>query len=178
MAKFWLDLLAFWCRGFPGVLRNKAGVFCGKDECKFRMAKGEGAVALPGTFQVTPVDWFIRNLGQILTLGMGGVIRAPLKEFELLGIDCDTLKALEYLYGREAVTFDAVMRFLNRRGYTACLTDPERHLGWTKVTTVMRRADGEFLGPEDGEEDGPGRPSFRKYIIVSGALRAAGEDAL
>eukprot|EP00803_Ostreobium_quekettii_P008633 evm.model.scf_103EXC.1 EVM.evm.TU.scf_103EXC.1 scf_103EXC:23534-24753(-) len=171
--RFWLDLLTFWARGLGGVIRNKANIFCGQDECKFRMAKGAGSVALPDTFQVVPVDRLIRNLGQILTLGMGGVLRAPIKEFQLLGIDCETLKALEYLFGSGPVSLQSVMDFLGRRGYDQCLQDPDRRLGWTKVTTVMMRADGE----EGGVGGSGGEPSFRKYIIVSGALRVAGTDA-
>ncbi|CAD7696820.1 unnamed protein product [Ostreobium quekettii] len=131
----------FISRSFRSI-RSKFLIFCGKDECRFRAVRKEGENdAPPSKFRASASDKLIRNLGQVATLGVGGVMRKPLKTFELVGVDGDTLNALAEWSSRTSTNFEGIMKFLEARGYERFLTDADRSLGWTSAVVVMRKTE-------------------------------------
>jgi len=129
----------FVSRSFRSI-KSKFLIFCGKDECTFRAAKPVGDDdAPPNRFRASTSDKFIRNLGQVATLGVGGVMRKPMKTFELVGVDSDTLNALTEWSSKTSTNFEGIMKFLEARGYEKFLTDADRSLGWTSAMVVMRK---------------------------------------
>ncbi|CAD7696823.1 unnamed protein product [Ostreobium quekettii] len=152
------------------LVKNKFDIFCGEDKCRFRPAAGPkaqpasptgpsarapgpaGDGSSPDTYEALGSDKALRNLGQIATLGVGGALRRPVKSFQILGVDQSTLAALAASVGHAGATFEEIMAFLGSRHYVAWMTDDDRRLGWTRVTVVMKREDGE--GEEEGGSNG------------------------
>ncbi|CAD7696824.1 unnamed protein product [Ostreobium quekettii] len=130
------------------ALRSKAAVFMGEDTCRFRMASGGGRGAAQETFIAVRSDRLVRNLGQVATLGMGGLFRQPLQQFRLVGVDAETLDALRRVCAGRGATFNMVMVFLELRGYAQYMEATGRKLGWRSTVAFMRR---EGAGPAGRE---------------------------
>jgi len=127
------------------TVKAKIQVFFGRDKCRFRPCPSSSS-AFP-IFEAVPYDRVTRDLGVILTLGVGGVLgKRPLRRFQLAGVDDRDLRALGLSCGEDALTFDGVMAFLRDRGYDARRVVEDRSALWCRVVVVMRKRGGVCAG--------------------------------
>eukprot|EP00803_Ostreobium_quekettii_P008638 evm.model.scf_103EXC.7 EVM.evm.TU.scf_103EXC.7 scf_103EXC:78994-80492(-) len=161
------------------AVKAKLQVFAGRDKCRFRPASPASPI-----FEAVPSDRVARDLGVILTLGVGGVLgKPPLRRFQLAGVDDRDLRALGLSCGEDALTFDGVMAFLKDRGYDARRVEEDRSALWCRVVVVMRKRGGSWgacgaLGRGDAfvrvvPGDGPGGPDEGARGPTAPGLRPA-----
>ncbi|CAD7696666.1 unnamed protein product [Ostreobium quekettii] len=121
-----------------GVIKAKICVMCGEDRCRFRMSAKPSVGKLPDTFEAITSDVVLRDVGQVLSLGVLRVLRKPMKKFTLAGVDDECLKALQAACGDRHVTFDDVMAFMEDRNHEVALADVEERGGWAKGTLYFK----------------------------------------